>query len=123
MFYLDPRPKLAKKGSTCSSSIASKMPDYIPLEVPPCKLSEKPGNLAEEQTQKRDEVLTHFSKEGYQIPGVENGELLDEEKMWLSDECFQRYVQNRISEREKIKILHAGIFALLNGSWLLQLRG
>lgn len=70
------------------------MPDYIPLEVPACTLSEKPGSLTEEQAQKRDEVLAHFSKEAYQIPGVENGDLLDEEKMWLSDECLQRYLQN-----------------------------
>ncbi|KLO17413.1 CRAL/TRIO domain-containing protein, partial [Schizopora paradoxa] len=69
------------------------MPDYIPLEVPSCKLSEKPGSLTEEQVQKRDEVLAHFSKESYQIPGVEKGDLLDEEKMWLSDECIQRYLR------------------------------
>ncbi|KAL0572209.1 Phosphatidylinositol transfer protein (PITP) [Marasmius crinis-equi] len=41
------------------------------------------------------EVQTHFSKEGYVLPGVEKekGELMEEEKFWLSYECQLRYLR------------------------------
>ena len=43
-----------------------------------------------------NEVLGHFTKEVYVLPGVESGTLTDKEKFWLSRECFLRYVSGSI---------------------------
>ncbi|KAI9061138.1 CRAL/TRIO domain-containing protein [Trametes sanguinea] len=40
-----------------------------------------------------DEVLGHFAKDGYALPGVENGALTEEEKFWLSCECILRFIR------------------------------
>lgn len=57
---------------------------YTPLDVP--KLPTNDGikvELTPEQEEKRKNVLEHFSKDGYSIPGEEKGELTEEEKFWL----------------------------------------
>ena len=55
-------------------------PPHIPVDpaVPPLQLK-----LTEAQQKQYDEVLEHFSKEGYELPEVENGTLTEEEKFWL----------------------------------------
>ncbi|KAI0331836.1 CRAL/TRIO domain-containing protein [Cubamyces sp. BRFM 1775] len=40
-----------------------------------------------------DEVLKHFDKEGYALPGVEDGALTESEKFWLSCECILRFLR------------------------------
>lgn len=42
------------------------------------------GTLTPEaQTAMHKEVLEHFQSESYEIPGIEDGELLEVEKFWL----------------------------------------
>ncbi|EJD06551.1 CRAL/TRIO domain-containing protein [Fomitiporia mediterranea MF3/22] len=67
---------------------------FTPLEVPTIPDNEelKQPKLTEEQESKRIEVLSHFDKNDYRIPGEEKGELMDEEKMWLSNDCILRYL-------------------------------
>ncbi|KAI0264451.1 CRAL-TRIO domain-containing protein [Gloeopeniophorella convolvens] len=38
-------------------------------------------------------VLEHFTSETYKLPGAEKGELVDEEKFWLSNDCMLRYLR------------------------------
>ena len=64
------------------------MADYIPIAVPatPADARDKNAELTEEHEKKRQEVLAHFDKDDYRIPGLpaeEKAELMDEEKMWL----------------------------------------
>lgn len=47
--------------------------------------------LTEIQTDMWQTVHTHFSKDGYIIPGLtEKAELMEVEKFWLSYECILR---------------------------------
>ena len=48
--------------------------------------------LEESEQAMYDEVVNHFSQTDYSIPNVEKGELMDQEKFWLSRECILRYV-------------------------------
>ncbi|KAL5525775.1 hypothetical protein ACEPAG_7112 [Sanghuangporus baumii] len=68
---------------------------FAPLEVPSIPANEelKEIKLTEEQETKYAEVLAHFDKEDYKLPGEEKGELMDEEKMWLSKDCILRYLR------------------------------
>lgn len=61
------------------------MSDFVPLEVPTIPANEdlKDVKLSDEEETKRNEVLAHFDRDDYRIPGEEKGELMDEEKMWL----------------------------------------
>ena len=64
------------------------MADYIPIAVPatPADARDKNAELTEEHEKKWQEVLSHFDKDDYRIPGLpaeEKAELMDEEKMWL----------------------------------------
>lgn len=64
------------------------MAHFVPLAVPttPAEAIYKNSNLSEEHEKKREEVLVHFDKDDYKIPGLpaeEKAELVDEEKMWL----------------------------------------
>ncbi|KAL7278961.1 hypothetical protein ACG7TL_006793 [Trametes sanguinea] len=65
-------------------------PPHIPVDpavLPP------PLKLTETQQAIYDEVLAHFAKDGYTLPGVENGSLTEEEKFWLSCECILRFIR------------------------------
>lgn len=48
------------------------------------------ADLPPNQEEMYEKVLAHFAKEGYSIPGVEEGkgELMDEEKLWLVSIIF-----------------------------------
>lgn len=52
---------------------------------PPPPPSEKPApaELSAAQAEMHKRVLENFRNETYKIPGIENGELLEEEKFWL----------------------------------------
>ncbi|PCH42236.1 CRAL/TRIO domain-containing protein [Wolfiporia cocos MD-104 SS10] len=70
---------------------------YEPLLIPriPAKVQTAPPELtltSEHQAQ-YDLILEHFTKEDYVLPKVENGQLRDEEKFWLSFECIHRYMR------------------------------
>ncbi|CDO72479.1 hypothetical protein BN946_scf184980.g20 [Trametes cinnabarina] len=49
--------------------------------------------LTDSQQALYDEVLKHFDKEDYVLPGVDDGALTDEEKFWLSCECILRFIR------------------------------
>ncbi|OCH93078.1 CRAL/TRIO domain-containing protein [Obba rivulosa] len=72
---------------------------YEPLSPPGIsnlEASEKePAGLQLSDDKKRmaDEILAHFTKEDYTIPGIENGELSEDEKFWLSHECMLRFLR------------------------------
>jgi len=47
----------------------------------------------EAQTAMHKEVLEHFQSGSYKIPGIKDGELLELEKFWLSNDCMLRYLR------------------------------
>jgi hypothetical protein len=55
---------------------------YLPLP-PPDKTFPVKEELTESQQGTYKAVLEHFSKDGYKLPQVESGELLEQEKFWL----------------------------------------
>ena len=60
------------------------MADYTPIEVPVIEGdSVQNVELTEDQEQKYNEVLDHFSKDDFKVPGEEKGDLMEEEKFWL----------------------------------------
>ncbi|KAL4247612.1 CRAL-TRIO lipid binding domain superfamily protein [Abortiporus biennis] len=68
---------------------------FTPLPVPSFEsLTESPSKeLTEHQQELLDKVFAHFTKDDYAISEVEDGELEDEEKYWLSYECMQRFLR------------------------------
>ncbi|KZT07736.1 CRAL/TRIO domain-containing protein [Laetiporus sulphureus 93-53] len=70
---------------------------HEPLPVPdiPEKLAQPPSQLtlSPEHQKMYDGVLAHFQSEEYALPKVEQGELREEEKFWLSCECMLRYLR------------------------------
>ncbi|RDX57013.1 CRAL/TRIO domain-containing protein [Lentinus brumalis] len=73
--------------------------DKVYVSPPPPRISVDPAvlppqlKLTESQQKLYDEVLEHFTKEGYELPEVENGALTEEEKFWLSCECLLRFIR------------------------------
>ncbi|KAI0760942.1 CRAL/TRIO domain-containing protein [Trametes elegans] len=80
---------MADKG-TKSKVYEAIPPPYLPVDpaVLPPQLQ-----LTEAQQKLYDEVLKHFEKEDYVLPGVEDGVLKEEEKFWLSCECLLRFLR------------------------------
>ncbi|KAH7926357.1 CRAL/TRIO domain-containing protein [Leucogyrophana mollusca] len=64
-------------------------PVYEPLPVPERLDAAPPGELSDKESTLLDKVLAHFSAEDYAL----DGELKEEEKMWLSYECMLRYLR------------------------------
>ena len=60
-----------------SSLIQTPLPVPSHPDVPP------PHELSEKEQAECDRVLAHFTDSGYELPGVENGVLMEEECMWL----------------------------------------
>lgn len=81
------------KISSSDSSCPPRMSDYTPIEPP----SSTPTgtsplqDLNEEQEEKRQKVLVHFSNDEYKIPGEEKGELTEEEKFWLVSDSYKTW--------------------------------
>lgn len=76
------------------------------------------ASLSESEQKMYTEVLGHFTKPEYVIPGVENGELRDVEKFWLSRECILRCVISfdlLVRQLNLDTTRHLGSCALLNG--------
>ncbi|KAI0822555.1 CRAL/TRIO domain-containing protein [Trametes gibbosa] len=65
-------------------------PPHIPVD--PAAL---PAQLQITDTQQAlyDEVLKHFDRDDYALPGVDNGALTEAEKFWLSHECLLRFLR------------------------------
>jgi hypothetical protein len=59
------------------------MPVYAPIAPPFLESAEAPGELTPDQASMTAKVLEHFSKPDYLLPGLEKGELGEEEKFWL----------------------------------------
>lgn len=58
-------------------------PDSVPLPPPQPLADIVPPTLTEKQEELLKEVLDHFTKADYQLPGEEKPELSEEEKFWL----------------------------------------
>lgn len=72
--------------------------DYTAHPPPPPGSSEKPAaasssTLTPAQTAMHKKMLEHFQSESYKIPDIEDGELLEVEKFWLSNDCMLRYLR------------------------------
>lgn len=64
---------------------------HTPLAPLPRYYESNPrAQLSESEQKMYDEVLAHFSPENYALPGLEKGDLTDQEKFWLSRECILR---------------------------------
>jgi hypothetical protein len=66
---------------------------FTQLQPPTTTCKDDPhAVLSQSEQTMYDEVLGHFTKSepAYSIPNVEKGELMDEEKFWLSRECILR---------------------------------
>ncbi|KAI0058170.1 CRAL/TRIO domain-containing protein [Artomyces pyxidatus] len=71
-----------------------KTPDHTAYPPPPPpEGAKRSDDLAPEHAEKQKEVQAHFESADYKIPGLEKGELMDEEKFWLSYECTLRYLR------------------------------
>ena len=57
--------------------------DYVPLPPPQPKADAGPPKLTAEQEGLYKKLYEHFTKDGYTLPGEENGEFTEEEKFWL----------------------------------------
>ena len=73
---------------------ASTMSDKVyTLAAPPSREDAKPPvELTENEQDMYEKVLKHFSSPEYALPGIEKGQLKEEEKFWLSKECIVRCV-------------------------------
>jgi hypothetical protein len=66
---------------------------FTQLQPPTTTYKDDPHAILSQSEQTMyDEVLGHFTKSEpvYSIPDLEKGELMDEEKFWLSRECILR---------------------------------
>lgn len=61
---------------------------YTPSPSPVLEDAKPPAVLTENEEDMRKKVFEHFSKPDYAIPGVEHGELTDNEKFWLVRHYF-----------------------------------
>ncbi|KAF9030872.1 CRAL/TRIO domain-containing protein [Hymenopellis radicata] len=66
---------------------------YTPPSPPTAPDAVKHEALTDAQLTMYTAVLQHFTADGYSIPDIENGQLTELEKFWLSNECFQRFLR------------------------------
>lgn len=103
------KPSSASNSSSAASSLrgAASSPARVKhaLSSPELKVplaGSKPARSTEELSHLElyDEMLSHYSAEGFEVPSglsdkgveVEGGRLGRGERMWLTEECFWRYV-------------------------------
>jgi CRAL/TRIO, N-terminal domain len=79
---------------------------YQPIEPPttPC-VSDPRADLKDVERAMYDEVLEHFSRDNYTIPGVDDGALMEREKFFVSYECILRWVS--VSKRTRAQHIFA----------------
>jgi len=68
---------------------------YTQIPPPSVTITEDPrATLSVQEQEQYEQVLDHFSKDAYTIPGIDNdAQLTEEEKFWLSCECLLRYLR------------------------------
>ena len=89
---------------------------YTPVSPRESYFEEDPrAKLSSTEEELYKEVLGHFTKEGYVLPGLDNGALTDKEKFWLSRECFLRYVIGYCVDRVMLMDSRIAIFARQSG--------
>ncbi|KAJ3714888.1 CRAL TRIO domain-containing protein [Lentinula guzmanii] len=67
---------------------------YTPLHPPKETVKLAVPELKAPQIKMQEKIQEHFTKVGYTLPGIdENGNLMEEEKFWLSYECQLRYLR------------------------------
>ncbi|EGN98659.1 hypothetical protein SERLA73DRAFT_181226 [Serpula lacrymans var. lacrymans S7.3] len=66
---------------------------FEPIPVPVLPDPKPLPELSANEAMMYEKVYQHFVQDGYVVPELENGELLEEEKMWLSYECILRYLR------------------------------
>ncbi|KIK62976.1 hypothetical protein GYMLUDRAFT_41278 [Collybiopsis luxurians FD-317 M1] len=67
---------------------------FEPLLPPKDKKPAIHPELTNDQVKLQEKIQEHFTKDGYTLPGIESeGQLLEEEKFWLSYECQLRYLR------------------------------
>ena len=66
---------------------------FEPIIPPTDSVPVQPPKLTPDQERMQKDVQAHFTKPEYVLPGTEKGELIEEEKFWLSYECQLRYVK------------------------------
>ncbi|KAF6764056.1 CRAL-TRIO domain-containing protein [Ephemerocybe angulata] len=67
---------------------------YTPIAPLPKYYESNPrAHLSAEEQGMYDQVLAHFAADEYALPAIEKGELMDEEKFWLSRECLLRFLR------------------------------
>lgn len=76
---------------------------FLPIRPPTIYKDDPRLELEESEQSIYDEVLEHFSQTDYSIPNVEKGELIDQEKFWLSRECILRYVSIILYSEVRLK--------------------
>lgn len=71
------------------------MPDTVfETPVPPTVHETDPRvDLTDSEQLIYEDVLKHFNDPTYNIPGVEQGELTEQERFWLSRDCLLRYLR------------------------------
>jgi hypothetical protein len=93
----DPNTNQSENGNASETmSVAVAAVDYTAYYPPPPGPSEKKpsatpnaaaghggGELTPAQAEMHNKVLEHFQSESYKLPGVQDGELMAEEKFWL----------------------------------------
>ncbi|RDB26323.1 CRAL-TRIO domain-containing protein C23B6.04c [Hypsizygus marmoreus] len=67
---------------------------HEPIHPPrgPCETDPR-ANLTDVQRVVYNQVLEHFSEPAYTIPGLDKGQLTEDEQFWLSSECLLRYLR------------------------------
>jgi hypothetical protein len=65
---------------------------FLPIPPPTIYKDDPRATLGESEQAMYNEVVEHFGQTDYSIPNIEKGELMDQEKFWLSRECILRYV-------------------------------
>lgn len=66
---------------------------YEPIAPPVVSEADPRANLADVEQDMFNSVLKHFSDSVYHIPTLDNGELTEAERFWLSCECLLRYLR------------------------------
>ncbi|EPT01383.1 hypothetical protein FOMPIDRAFT_1023288 [Fomitopsis schrenkii] len=86
--------KLSAKSSASEASDTERIYEPLPISRPTEKLAGPPPKgleLTPEQEKVYNEVLNHFTADGYQLPCEKDSALKEQEKFWLTWDCLHRY--------------------------------
>lgn len=86
--------KLSAKSSASEASDTERIYEPLPISRPTEKLAGPPPKgleLTPEQEKVYNEVLNHFTADGYQLPCEKDSALKEQEKFWLVSVATARY--------------------------------